>query len=517
VKEGSALFWRKSRFSLLKHKDLRMKDLFPKSPSLEDILNAPLGPRLKPMLESSPQLCRALQKVGTIAQLAVLVPTGQPETWGTSRPILFINTHLFYHYAAPHIRTLHVWAILQEAHSLVQEMMKSSPDSLGGLNPAVVFCGDFNSDINDGIPGAIELLQSGEVDGNHWDWKFGMNFSWGDAGRSEDETNEVSKMVHSDVEGMSPSYPADKDEFIAGMKLDSPFLFDTSDGMAPEFTNFVRGYQGLLDYIWFEDRYFRIEKSYTSPGKSELGGYIPSERYPSDHTPIIADLFPHNSTPRNPSYSIPFGSHLEADLRHVPFAVHALKQEEVIAVPTDTIYGVAALACSERAIEKIYNIKRRDFSKPLAVCVADYEDIRKICYVQHLPDGLLRALLPGPVTIVLDRRIDAEGISSCLNPSTSALAVRIPDLSLLRAICRQVQLPIALTSANISGSQSPLRTQEMHDVAGQCALVLDSGTLGDNREGSTIVDLREKNKYSIIRKGSAFEQTISILVMHGLQ
>jgi tRNA threonylcarbamoyl adenosine modification protein (Sua5/YciO/YrdC/YwlC family) len=295
--------------------------------------------------------------------------------------------------------------------------------------------------------------------------------------------------------------------------------------MMPEFTNYVKGYQGLLDYVWYDSGHIRVKGTVPCPTEEDLNGFLPSEQYPSDHLAVVADLefFEASGAASVPVVSpgSEYGTRLEAAYRNVALAEEALLQEYVIAVPTDTIYGIAAIASSSRAINAIYDIKRREHTKPLAVCVADHHDIADICHTDHLPDDLLRRLLPGPVTVVLDRKRNPDLLSDDLNPGVEALGVRIPDFPFLRAICRQVQKPLALTSANISGEQSPVHTSEFGHIASSCAIVFDHGVLGEQfdalqRAGSTIVDLRSSGAFKIVREGSALDKTVSILVQSGL-
>lgn len=517
VNEGSATFWRKDRFKMISMEEMEMRKYFPRNSSTEEINKAPLGPKLRPMFRSSPKLCEALQKVGTVAQLILLAPCGPPSSWGVARPILVVNTHLFFHYGAPHIRTIHVWAMLQKANELIHNALAEKGEDLGGRKPCLVFCGDLNSDINDGIPGAIKLLNSGKVEANYWDWKFGANFSWGDSARGEED--DVPESTNGESENDPGMVAKCGVTCTAGMDLESPFALNTADDMIPDFTNYVQGYQGLLDYIWYQNNCIQVKNVAPIPGKDELGGYLPSYRYPSDHLAVVADLeFMEESQVKRDEKDVIHdeGVVLEASYRNVPFAETALQKERIIAVPTDTIYGIAGLASSSKAIEKIYAVKRRDASKPLAVCVADHGDISEICHTDHLPEELLKYLLPGPVTIVLERKNTSPLLSDDLNPGVDALAVRIPDFPFLRALCRQIQTPLVLTSANISGDQSPLRTAEMGDVASQCALIFDHGVLGEKRAGSTIVDLRKRGTFSIIREGSALQKTVSTLTQSGL-
>ena len=544
VKEGSATFWRAERFRMVDSDEMEMRKYFPKDASKKSIDAAPLGPELRPMFESSPALCEALQKVGTIAQLTLLAPTGPVSKWGNARPLCVVNTHLFFHYAAPHIRTIHVWAMLHRAKEFIDGCMADSRKSeeLGHRTPSLVFCGDLNSDINDGIPGTVRLLESGAVDKHYWDWKFGKDFAWGNAARGENDGGDGDEGDADDVgtgaADILPRSDSAAASIIAGMDLASPFALRSADGMEPEFTNYVRGYQGLLDYVWYDRDHIRVKGTAPIPTKDQLGGYLPSPRYPSDHLAVVADLTfigegerdeddvdPIDRIDRIDGVHGPRVANLPAVYKNVSHAESALLQEQVIAVPTDTIYGIAAIASSSKAINAIYDIKRRDHSKPLAVCVADHHDISHICHTAHLPEGLLNSLLPGPVTVVLDRKNDSVQISDALNPGVDALAIRIPDFPFLRAICRQVQTPLALTSANISGDKSPVHTSEFGHIAENCAIVFDHGTLGQRtdlsdalqRAGSTIVDLRATGTFKIVREGSALEETVALLVKKGLR
>jgi 2',5'-phosphodiesterase len=131
------------------------------------------------MLDASARLTHSLQNVTTVALGAVLLPKGRLVG---SPPLAISNSHLFFHGDAPHIRNMHTAAILWELETLIKsvQLPKNLPD------PAVVFCGDLNSDLNDGIPGVVEMLQRGELSGDYWDWAHGAAFSF-ENGRDDGE------------------------------------------------------------------------------------------------------------------------------------------------------------------------------------------------------------------------------------------------------------------------------------------------------------------------------------------
>lgn len=200
----------------------------------------------------------------------------------------------------------------------------------------------------------------------------------------------------------------------------------------------------------------------------------------------------------------------------VSIAVSSLKSGNVIAVPTDTIYGVAGLAQNSEAVDKLYQIKNRDYSKPVAISVADISDVYRWGQVT-VPQALLSKLLPGPVTVVFNRTPD---LNPELNPTTSLVGIRIPDHQFIREVARQSQEPLALTSANISSSQSTLRVQEFEELWPKLDRIFDDGMLGDtfhSRQGSTVVNLSQKGYYKIIREGSALKNTVQVLSSYGLK
>ncbi|XP_028797164.1 yrdC domain-containing protein, mitochondrial-like isoform X1 [Neltuma alba] len=196
-------------------------------------------------------------------------------------------------------------------------------------------------------------------------------------------------------------------------------------------------------------------------------------------------------------------------------AAEALRAGKVIAVPTDTLYGFACDACSLDAVNRIYEIKGRKHTSPLAICVGDVSDIQRFAVIDYLPQGLLDSLLPGPVTVVL-KRGESSVLEQSLNPGLDSIGVRVPDYNFIRDIARGSGTAMALTSANLSGQSSSVCVNDFKDLWGHCACVYDGGLLPLGRAGSTVVDLTIPHKYKILRPGSAMEETRAILEKHSL-
>lgn len=197
-------------------------------------------------------------------------------------------------------------------------------------------------------------------------------------------------------------------------------------------------------------------------------------------------------------------------------AVRALGRGHVLAVPTDTVYGLACDASSGDAIRRVYEIKGRKLSSPLAVCVADVDVVCAYVETTHLPTGLLDSLLPGAVTLLLPRR-ESGVLSASLNPGVGSIGIRIPDCDFVRGLSRSFGVPLALTSANTSSHASTVKIDEFEHLWPHCAFVFDAGSLRGGRAGSTIVDLTQEGVFKVVRPGSVLQKTKETLARFGLQ
>lgn len=198
-------------------------------------------------------------------------------------------------------------------------------------------------------------------------------------------------------------------------------------------------------------------------------------------------------------------------------SVDSLLRGNVIAVPTDTIYGVAALAQSTKAVDKVYDIKQRHREKAIAICVGSIDDVKRWGKVT-VTDDILNDLLPGPVTLIFKR---ANELNPELNPATDSIGIRIPLCPFVQQLAERCHQPLALTSANISAAQSPLKIKEFEDIWSHLDLIVDAGSLSNSeqsRSGSTVVDLSNAGEFLIVRNGCAYEHVISVLEKkHGLR
>ena len=129
-----------------------------------------------------------------------------------------------------------------------------------------------------------------------------------------------------------------------------------------------------------------------------------------------------------------------------------LKKDGVISVPTDTVYGLCARINSKEAYDKLASIKKRPNSRPFSVMCLDEEQIKSIAIVNSNAEKLIRAFMPGPITLVLNKKPEAFSyINNAGTRISDELAVRIAPLKILEELIKKTGNPMFLTSANISG------------------------------------------------------------------
>ena len=166
-------------------------------------------------------------------------------------------------------------------------------------------------------------------------------------------------------------------------------------------------------------------------------------------------------------------------------AVTALRAGGAVVLPTDTVYGLAALP---EHVDVLYELKDRPASMPIAVLVADVEQAATLVRVDDRVRRLADAFWPGPLTLVL---LPVDG--------GDTVGVRCPDHELVRALCRRVG-PLPTTSANRHGAPTPTTAaQAAAALAGEPALVIDGGPCGDT--ASTVVDLTGDDAV-VLREGA---------------
>ena len=180
----------------------------------------------------------------------------------------------------------------------------------------------------------------------------------------------------------------------------------------------------------------------------------------------------------------------------VSTAIEALKKGEIIVYPTDTLYALGADIYNEKAVTKVFRIKKRPFSKPFSVAIFDFNDLKKIAYTNDMVKQIVKKFLPGPLTLLLKKK---KVVSNLITGGQDTIAVRIPKNNIALDLLSKFG-PLTATSANIHGKKTPcvindLTMQFRNDVS----VYLNDGRLDE--PPSTIVDLTTKKPH-IVRQGA---------------
>lgn len=183
---------------------------------------------------------------------------------------------------------------------------------------------------------------------------------------------------------------------------------------------------------------------------------------------------------------------------------------EPVAVPTETVYGLAADATNDRAVAKIYEAKGRPSFNPLIIHVADVAMARRYVDFPPLAEKLAAAFWPGPLTLVLPRREDS-GISHLVSAGLETLGVRAPRHPMTQRLIREIDRPLAAPSANRSGSVSPTTADHVCDsLGGRVRLILDGGPCGIGVE-STIMKI-DGDRATLLRPGGVPRSAIEAAI-----
>jgi L-threonylcarbamoyladenylate synthase len=184
-------------------------------------------------------------------------------------------------------------------------------------------------------------------------------------------------------------------------------------------------------------------------------------------------------------------------------ALEILRSGGLVAFPTDTVYGLGALAFDRAAVESIYTAKDRPVEKAIPVLLGSADDLPKVAaYVPEMALTLAAHFWPGPLTLVIPKHPDLpEAVSA-----TSTVGVRVPDHAAARALL-QASGPLAATSANLSGQPSPSTAEEVRaQLGGRIPLILDGGRTPGGVP-STVVDCLGAEP-KVLREGPISSQEI---------
>jgi len=191
--------------------------------------------------------------------------------------------------------------------------------------------------------------------------------------------------------------------------------------------------------------------------------------------------------------------------RNIKAAARLLRKGELVAFPTETVYGLGANVFDPRAVRKIFRVKGRPADNPLIVHVWSIDQVHFLARSLPVMFGVLAArFMPGPLTVVLRK---SEAVSKEVSSGLSTIAIRQPDHPVARALLKEAGVPIAAPSANLSGKPSPTKAAHvLEDLDGKIAAVLDGGPCRIGVE-STVLDLTRRRPM-ILRPGAVTQEEL---------
>lgn len=195
------------------------------------------------------------------------------------------------------------------------------------------------------------------------------------------------------------------------------------------------------------------------------------------------------------------------DSRMVSYVAEQIKKGQVVGMPTDTFYGLAADPLNLRAVDLIYDVKSRSRHKPLSLLIESVEQAEYLA--RPLPDAfynITRKFWPGPLTIIVKA---SSRLPLKVTANTGNVALRVPAARIPVEIIRAAGVPITATSANISGASECTTADGVRQQLGsKLGLIVDGGT-SPREVASTILDMSVPGKITVLRRGAIPESELS--------
>ena len=197
------------------------------------------------------------------------------------------------------------------------------------------------------------------------------------------------------------------------------------------------------------------------------------------------------------------------DLAKIKIAAEEIKKGNLVAFPTETVYGLGADVLNEKAVAKIFKAKGRPFNDPLIVHIADVKELNRLS--KHVPPvalKLAKVFWPGPLTLVLKK---SELVSDIITADLDTVAIRMPADNIALSLIREAQTPIVAPSANIFGRTSPTNAQHVEDdLGGKIEMIIDGGKTKVGVE-STVLEITAKPVQMLRAGGVSVEQLKEVI------
>ncbi len=186
----------------------------------------------------------------------------------------------------------------------------------------------------------------------------------------------------------------------------------------------------------------------------------------------------------------------------------ALDEDKLIVFPTETVFGIAGNALKVEVIDKLFQAKKRDYSKPFSLMLSDINKIKDIAYVSDYEEKVIKKFMPGPITLILKKK---DCISNLVTANSDTVGVRIPNHEIALSILKSIDYPLATSSANISGS---VNNSNIEDIINDLASYVDifiKGNISSNLLASTVAQIKD-NEVNILRNGIISKENIEEVI-----
>lgn len=179
-----------------------------------------------------------------------------------------------------------------------------------------------------------------------------------------------------------------------------------------------------------------------------------------------------------------------------------VEANQVVAFPTETVFGLGVKFGSYEALNELYKLKHRDRQKAISMMISNPQDIEKYAYIDDNAKKIIKAFMPGMITIILKKRLF---IDDCFTSSLDTIGIRIPDDKFVLRLLEKTG-PMLVTSANLSGEDSLVDDKAVKRVFdGKIPIIVKGESI--SKKASTIVDL-SKGKVEILRVGDISKEEI---------
>lgn len=193
------------------------------------------------------------------------------------------------------------------------------------------------------------------------------------------------------------------------------------------------------------------------------------------------------------------------DYQKLRYPAKIVKNGGIVVFPTETVYGIGTNGLDKEAVERLYKIKERPLNKPISLLVSDFEMIEKVAKdISETEYKIMKKFFPGPLTIILNKK---DIVPNILTSGGSTVGIRMPEDEITRKLIEYAGVPIAASSANISGRSSGIDIQDIIKEFGDKIDYYIDGGKSKIGIGSTIVKV-ENNAIKILREGIISKEEI---------